>query len=267
MSKKNGFSIFEISLVLLVVSLLAAISFAASQMVENSKIRQSIKDIQNYQSAIDSFRVKYKYKPGDFPEAIEVLGANANGNGSGYVTADTLEPVYVFEHVALAGFLSSDFVGKSVTSIQVEDPLDSANKIDAKLKGGYNVPHAPFGESVYSYMQTRDAEGFIRSPDGEAIIFGSIGFVFNTDSALTALQASEIDKKKDDGKPSTGEVFVLPGFVVQPGYPGVTGSKCTTATTYDDVDTEYYFTEEAEVPNCTLFYGNGIKEWFGDTSY
>lgn len=86
MSKTNkGFSVIELSIVLVVVTIIISVFFYGSSVLDNSKINAIISEFQTMKSSHDAFREKYSYRPGDLPEATanSLFTGNATVTGTG----------------------------------------------------------------------------------------------------------------------------------------------------------------------------------------
>jgi hypothetical protein len=92
-------------------------------LYSNSKAKIIISEAQKLESAIESFKDKYKYMPVDFPNATKVWSNtnthNGDGNGNLYnaslKTDDEKqydEGIWLPQHLYLGGMLSTEFTGK-----------------------------------------------------------------------------------------------------------------------------------------------------------
>jgi len=119
---KKGFTLVELSIVIVIIGFLVAGISAGSQLVEQAKLRTFITDIEGWKSDYDEFKYIYNAVPGDFYNAsaywsnCAVGGAgniNCNGNGNGIIEFDTFSPypgvdiggevLRVFRHFNLSG--------------------------------------------------------------------------------------------------------------------------------------------------------------------
>jgi prepilin-type N-terminal cleavage/methylation domain-containing protein len=96
---KNGFSLVELSIVLVLVGLLVAAVTVGSNMIERATLNKVIKDIDKFKTASAMFKEKYFDLPGDLKDATMYWGTAAdcavaqadgttltcNGNGDGVV--------------------------------------------------------------------------------------------------------------------------------------------------------------------------------------
>ena len=66
---RKSFTLVELSIVLLVLSLLVTITLSGEKLISNAKATRIMKDISNYRQAISQFYQTYKVLPGDYDNA------------------------------------------------------------------------------------------------------------------------------------------------------------------------------------------------------
>ena len=113
-TKQRGFTLVEISIVLVIIGLLLGGVLKGQQMIDNSRYKRLQADLDSYRSAVYMFQDRYKALPGDFDKASTELDASAtDGNGNGQVGGgwcDTAgeESCLVWSHLRYAGLLGGD---------------------------------------------------------------------------------------------------------------------------------------------------------------
>ena len=65
MSYRVGFTLIEVSIVLVIIGLLAGGVLVGRDLIEAAKIRQQITQIEQFKAAVNTFRAKYNALPGD----------------------------------------------------------------------------------------------------------------------------------------------------------------------------------------------------------
>lgn len=173
MHRNNGFTLIEIAIVLVIVGLLlSAIMLRSETVIGNTKTTGTITLIKDLNSAINDFKTRYHYLPGDMPSAgadINNISASCNiatstgSIGDGQVNT-TAEVGCVAEHLVRAGLIKGDIVGivspnsattpdvfftarrtvganpptfSAINEIQLTNqPCDTAKAIDSKLDDG-----------------------------------------------------------------------------------------------------------------------------------
>ena len=75
---KKGFSLVELSIVLIVVGLIIGGILVAQSMIEASRNSTTVAQIQQFDSAVANFRSEYKALPGDY-KGFGVLTGDGDG--------------------------------------------------------------------------------------------------------------------------------------------------------------------------------------------
>src|SRR4051812_40153055 len=78
--KRVGFTLIELSIVLVIIGLIIGGVLAGRELIASAATRAQIAQIDKYQSAVNAFRSKYGYLPGDIPDPMAgQFGFNARG--------------------------------------------------------------------------------------------------------------------------------------------------------------------------------------------
>ena len=105
-ARLDGFSLMEISIVLLIIGILAGGVLKGRDLIEIAQIRAVVNDFQNLQTAFESYVNSYSALPGDDATASEKFqNAAKNGDGDGTISKD--DAVKIFEHLFAAGLIES----------------------------------------------------------------------------------------------------------------------------------------------------------------
>ena len=242
MGCRQGFTLFEIAIVLTIIALIIGGIVLGKSVMTNSQIQSVVADVNNFKNAAKMFQEKYHYLPGDFPGAVNFWSADTtcptgdtsnylqrtktcNGDGDGFIggaeDGDTNYPsptnvgtnyreaLRLWQHLSNARFINEAYSGIPYAGF---------------YKAGINIPRAKTANShgfamFYSYALNSASQ----TPDGVTHSGGypgaykhiiEFGNVTNTSDpqdgldnpAITAAQAKSLDAKIDDGQPSTGNV-------------------------------------------------------------
>lgn len=108
-SRNRGFTLVEISIVLVIIGLILGGILNAQSVIRNAQTKDSIKALNDMTAATRQFQDRYGMLPGDYSNAVTSLPgmvapcAGVNGNGNGIIV--TAESVCATQHMILAGML------------------------------------------------------------------------------------------------------------------------------------------------------------------
>lgn len=237
---QKGFSLVELSIVLVVIGLIVGGITAGVSIVKGSKLKSVITDYQNFKTAMFNFKNQYDALPGDMLNAHSyfddgadgVCGTAADCNGDGdhlieWNSGPTAnESFRAWQHLSLAGLVPGNFTGIG---------YGSGNQSDI----GVNVPASKVAGGGYTLRYINMYSGLLKKNFFE---FGSFSTNSVTRKAIvTARDAANLDKKIDDGQPQKGSVHSLKGQ-------GISGTKCISGTAAPDAT---YLLSETDV-NCRI---------------
>lgn len=223
-NNNNGFTLIELSIVLVIIGLLVGGVMVGNDLIRASQIRSTISQIEGYNSAVNTFRNKYGGIPGDlkYTEAqafglyrithAPYIGYYGYGDGDGFIrsanganppnTATQLygEPFMFWRHLSDAGLVNGNYGSglNSAAEAAGTSGLDAMNRFlpASKLTGSTIAVGSPLNGTNY-FLLTKVT----------AII--GVGAFGTSENPLTASEAYLMDSKIDDGLPATGNVFAI----------------------------------------------------------
>jgi len=228
-STTAGFTLIEMSIVLVIIALLIGGVAAGKEMIATAELRSQLSEWDKLRADVGAFRNKYDCLPGDCARATHFFSGVTNGNGNGLIQAngattyiDTGERDDFLQHMYKAGFLT-------VTGV-----LPGTH---TQAEVGTAVPALRFNESrfwfVGSAYSTNSASNcpslgstgpFLS--DGVNFILTGVYMRYNNESgpheyvppynssigAMSTAQAFYLDSKTDDGIPTTGNTLSMRAY-------------------------------------------------------
>lgn len=238
---KQGFSLVELSIVLVILGLLTGGVLTGQSLIRASELRAVTTEYNKYISATQAFRDKYFALPGDMNNAQSFWGvahatpatcvttasttaATCNGNGDGIILPSTgsNESFRFWQHLANAGLIEGQYDG--ITHGATNYSATAANSPKSKLGNAYWL--------VWNWA-TLSAQGtFFDGVYNNSFIIGAL--VTDGSPSAAVFKPEEmwnIDTKIDDGKPAIGKVVIH-----------ATLSACTTASATTTLTADYLLT-------------------------
>jgi len=148
--KRAGFTLVEMAIVLVIISLVMSGVLVGQNLINEAQIQKVITQLGRYDEAVNTFRLKYRFLPGDYPNAYKVFGSfsgctdetntpsgidsydstGCNGNGDGYIFIGG-EDLLFWAHLSMAGLIPGRYTGFAV---------DAGASEPALYAGGVNAP-------------------------------------------------------------------------------------------------------------------------------
>lgn len=223
---KKGFTLVELSIVLVIIGLLISGLLVGQSMVKSARIKAQIKQIQQYDIALNNFKTLYKQIPGDCSNSLCPKTYSGDNNGvlnrvSPLPAASppdrfTWEPYYFFIDMSTMGVLQ-ELYQRIIQHYSCEK--------------NEQFPEAAIGRGCL--IATGNAAGDIYW----AFTYKSSTTYEFTFSAMLAegnfssTEALALDSKLDDGNPATGNVAVTTSTAEANGSTGLPFTAETDSST------------------------------------
>ncbi len=238
---RHGFTLIELSIVLVIIGLVIGGVLVGRDLIKASEIRAQITQIEEVKVAVNTFRVKYGFLPGDMPptQASQlgfftftgvlagqgcVSGSVAFGNNDGIINGyDEAFPAW--SHLSDSKLIKGNYAGTSGNLLISAAPNCLAQDAGTPIAGW------PTDYESLALFQPRSKlvpeKGFL-SLDGNnytapnnavwhlnlsinkkrntlLYIYDAINF----DNIFSSYQLHQIDSKIDDGLPASGSVIMF----------------------------------------------------------
>ncbi|PIR38724.1 MAG: hypothetical protein COV35_06065 [Alphaproteobacteria bacterium CG11_big_fil_rev_8_21_14_0_20_39_49] len=235
--KAKGFSLVELSIVIIVTGLITAGVVTGASIIKQEKLRSIILEYNLYDTAFNNFNATFKATPGDMPNAWDYWGSDCaasaslcNGNGNFniphdyYVVTETYELIKAWKHLSLAGFIEGEYI--------IQHHINVA--------AGVNIPKTRYFNGGWYMNRYIWWANNIDSAIGRKHRFNvgtkRTNFLYHA-PIFKPNDAYNIDLKIDDGSPYAGIVvshggYQIPGGV-NPNCVSGSGSTATYKITYD----------------------------------
>lgn len=216
--KKYGFTLIELSIVLIIIGLIIGGIFVGNELIRTSALRADIREIQKFDAAALTFITKYNCKPGDCPSANSLFDSTyhfcsggscnfyGNGNGSLSIWQDVYsasESNLAIEHLTLAGLITTERSPDLGFGTYIHVPL--------KLRAG-NCYFMPTNQKTISGAITgKNIIWLGVNPISGVTPWSNVSGQVKASSGSPCYTTSDayfLDSKLDDGKPRSGNIYI-----------------------------------------------------------
>lgn len=219
LQKKSGFTLVELSIVLVIIGLLVGGVLLGKDLIHAAELRKTGSYLQQFQTTIQAFKLKYQCLPGDCLNATDYFSGTSNGDGNGVYNPWTSESALARAHLSASELLKP-----------VVHPVHT---------NAMYMPTLP--DIVFGYVYTDGLYSWASpEPRGNTLEIGSRNGNCLNGIAMPATDAADIDTKMDDGRPGTGRLVGKDGAVTNSTGGGCFGAvvTCRTSSAYDLTGTD-----------------------------
>lgn len=207
--KEKGFSLVELAIVLVIIGLIVGGILTGQDLIRGSELNRVVADINKYQTAMQTFRLKYNNLPGDIDNASSYWSGTANGNKDAVIccagSSASNEQYLFWYHLGLSGILSGGYDNNGAWT---NNPQISEEVAPVASGGNHGVMPVHAG----SWTNWGWATTGLYGRTGNAFKIGLVeASTFTRAGVINAEEMYSIDAKHDDGLPATGKIFGIRG--------------------------------------------------------
>jgi len=232
-SSSHGFTLVEMAVVLLLISLLVGGTITAKNVIRSAELKSVHEEVGALRQVVRTFKDRYESYPGDMFNATKFWTAQnpahatcivtpstsvatCNGDGNGWITTAGVGTTYYeanrfWQHLSNAGLLPGKFTGEDVALDAFANCNLSNHCGAAKYKGGMYYAASIFRNFTYFRSPTAALDMYGGEDKGNAVVFfgsqsdtATVGGAYVGKPIISTSDALNLDQKLDDGKPNTG---------------------------------------------------------------
>lgn len=233
--ERGGFTLIELSIVLVIIGLIVGSVIVGRDLIKASEIRAQIKQLEEFKTAANSFRLKYGYLPADIPpsETAQLgfftytgsyagkqrrllqdftLGYLNHGYGDNDGNIGLKEKYVFWQHLSQANMIAGKYGGSAGEGNYLEPNTDSVNRGSPAI--GFTDPNVMY---LFEPQKKLPSSNNLINLSNRVSVIANYLYTkmpyFNSVSTLnlfmisaTPNQEFSIDGKIDDGTPDAGMV-------------------------------------------------------------
>jgi len=215
LKSQQGFTLIELSIVLVIIGLIVGGVLVGQDLIRAAAVRAQITQIEQYNTAVNTFYGKYGALPGDIPANSAVQF----GLSSSVAARTFLSFIYGDGNGVITGIYNGSGGGESALfwmDLAAAGLIPAPSQICADGSGVYGGDCAQpakigMGNGIYVFSNGYQSGSWVSAGSnyfGISASVTSVGGTWTTSNpGLTVAQAYAMDKKLDDGLPQSGNVI------------------------------------------------------------
>ncbi len=246
-NKKSGFSLVELSIVIIIIGLLFVGVSGGSKLIKSAKLNKIMRDISAVDTSFLAFFQAYDSYPGDFKDAQSYWGTTgvANGDGDGKIEID-------------GASTTNDEVSNALLHLQKSELIDGT--FDITIANANYASKSELNSNLVILNESNSTGtslgGFASNLSGKNVIFlartvstaRSATDAGSTNAFISPRDMYSLDNKFDDGNGVSGKISFRDE---------TSASGNVTPSTCSDASTGVYVASEND--GCNLAYKMRIR--------
>ena len=221
---KKGFTLVELSIVLVIIGLLIGGILVAQSMIGTAKVQAQVRQFGQFDAAVNNFKTKFKYLPGDNPLMNGLVNSPTTfGDGDNNGLIESFDGVSscrswnysgetgnFWHDLSISGLLSQSGTAYAGT------PTDGSPTPLIISGAGVNIPVAKAGKNgvvvpICLTDWTNNRGNFyaiisLAADSGDGSFSATNSPATSANTAITPVDALALDSKMDDGNGQSGNV-------------------------------------------------------------
>ena len=217
--KRQGFTLVELSIVLVIIGLIVGGVLVGQDMIQSAEIRSTVAQIQEFDTAKNLFKDKYGQLPGDgtrlndFGFTMGDAATNGSGHSDGDGRIEDCDPATTGNYNAGCETIVF-WLNLNEAQLTPFAPLfsgtgdEDTDAVGGDLEDEY-LPEIDIGNGNRLYAFELNGLNYYYLANILDMTDVTDVATPNVGDALSPIQAENIDRKMDDGKPNTGSVVAM----------------------------------------------------------
>ncbi len=253
-TSQKGFTLVELSIVLVIIGLIVSGVLAGRDLIKAAELRATVRQVQSFQTAVNTFIGKYNGIPGDVTAATYgLVGGVATTNADGFIsdltggTAASSRNTYNGEISNFWSELTSP--GKELIP-GIYNGHEGAAAINRNDVVNVNMPKMKFGNSGWGVFTDGVSNYFVTGVPGDDGVIATDAYL--TSNIFVPIELYNMDVKMDDGLPASGDVQAVGGAAADPNTAAASNVTASLVSTdcYDSTANANTYYMAATTANC-----------------